>query len=180
VGGAGVLLGRGRPADDGTQHDERGPAELGAGGGERLVDGHEVLAVVDVLHVPAVGLVAFADVLGERDVDVVLDRDPVGVVDQDQVSQLLGAGQGRRLAADRFLHVPVGGERPDDVVEHALADRGVGVEQAAFAARGHRHADRVGHALAQGAGGGLHPRGVADLRVAGSQRAPRTQSLQVG
>ena len=44
------------------------------------------------LHVPAVGLVALGDVLGERDVGVVLDRDPVVVVDQREVAELLGAG----------------------------------------------------------------------------------------
>ena len=51
---------------------------------------------VDVLDVPAVGLVARGDVLGERDVGVVLDRDLVVVVDQGQVAELLGAGDARR------------------------------------------------------------------------------------
>src|SRR3712207_8172285 len=60
--------------------------------------------VVDALHVPAVGLVALADVLGEGDGRVVLDRDAVVVVDQDQVAQLLRAGQGRRLAARSEEH----------------------------------------------------------------------------
>ena len=53
---------------------------------------------VDVLDVPAVGLVALLDVLVERDVGVVLDRDLVVVVDQDQVAELLGAGDRGRLA----------------------------------------------------------------------------------
>ena len=93
VGGAGVLLVRRGPADDRPQHDQRRAAGLGLGGGQRAVDRSQVLAVVDVLHVPAVGLIPHADVLSERDAGVVLDRDPVGVVDHDQVPQLLGPGQ---------------------------------------------------------------------------------------
>jgi hypothetical protein len=77
------------------------------GGGQRVVDRRQVLAIVDVLHVPAVGLIPHADVLSERDAGVVLDRDPVGVVDQDQVPQLLGTGQRRCLAADTLLEVAV-------------------------------------------------------------------------
>ena len=44
---------------------------------------------VDALHVPAVGLVARRDVLGEGDVGVVLDGDLVVVVDQREVAELL-------------------------------------------------------------------------------------------
>ena len=60
-----------------------------------------------------------------------------------------------------------------------LAGRGVRVEQAALAAGGHRHADRVADALAERAGGGLDAGGVAVLGVAGGQRAPLPQRLQV-
>ena len=107
VGGPGVLLVRRGPADDRPQHDQRRAAGLGLGGGQRAVDRRQVLAIVDVLHVPAVGLIPHADVLSERDAGVVLDRDPVGVVDQDQVPQLLGTGQRRCLAADTLLEVAV-------------------------------------------------------------------------
>jgi hypothetical protein len=176
---AGVLLVRRGPGDDRLQLDERRAAGLGLGRGERGVDGREVLAVVDPLDVPAVGLVALADVLGEGDVGVVLDRDPVVVVDQDQVAQPLGAGQRRGLAADALLQVAVRGEAPDVVVEQALALGGVGVEQAPLAAGGHRHTDRVAHALAERAGGGLDARGVPVLGVAGGPRAPGAQRLQV-
>ena len=56
---------------------------------------------------------------------------------------------------------------------------GVGVEQAALAAGGHRHADGVADALAERAGGRLHAGGVVDLGVAGGLRAPGAQRLQV-
>ena len=56
---------------------------------------------VDDLDVPAVGLVALGDVLGQRDVGVVLDRDLVLVVDQGEVAELLGAGDRGRLGRTR-------------------------------------------------------------------------------
>ena len=97
---AGVLQGRGGPGDDRAQVDERRPAGLGLGRLERLEEGADVLVValavvgpVDVLHVPAVRLVALGDVLAERDRGVVLDRDAVVVVQHDQVAELLVAGE---------------------------------------------------------------------------------------
>jgi hypothetical protein len=51
------------PADDCPQHDQRRAAGLGPGGGQRVVDRRQVLAVADMLHVPAVRLVPGADVL---------------------------------------------------------------------------------------------------------------------
>ena len=155
---AGAAGRRGRPGDDGVQRDEGG---LGARllalleGGEQRVDVLGVVggagrvgraAPVDVDDVPAVGLVALGDVLAERDVGVVLDRDLVGVVDDGEVAELLVAGERGRLGGNALHQVAVGGEHPDVVVEDALAGLGVGVEQAALAALGHRHADGGGQA----------------------------------
>ena len=61
----------------------------------------------------------------------------------------------------------------------ALAGRGVRVEQAALAAGGHRHADGVADALPERAGGGLDAGGVPVLGVAGGERAPGAQRLEV-
>ena len=116
------LFGAGQPMMvRSTMIDGRSVSALAAA--KRGVERGEVLAVVHVLDVPAVGLVALADVLGEGDVGVVLDRDLVVVVDEDEVAQLLGAGERGRLAADALLQVAVGGERPDGVVEQATRPR---------------------------------------------------------
>ena len=139
---AGVLLGRRRPADDGADRDERRPVGLGLGPGQRLLQRRHVLAGVDVLGVPAVGLVALEHVLGERDVGVVLDRDVVVVVEQGQVAQLLVTGQAGRLGRDALLQAAVAGDHVDLVVERGLARGRVRVEQAPLAAGGHRHPDR--------------------------------------
>ena len=101
------------------------------------------------------------------------------VVEHDQVAELLGARQRRRLAGDALLHVAVGGDHVDEVVERAGARRGVGIEQAALVARRHRHADRRGQALAQRAGGDLDALGVAELRVARRLGLPGAQRLDV-
>ena len=186
VRGAGVLLGRRGPADDRVQHDERRLVGDGLGRLERVVERLHVLVVaavggvpVHVLHVPAVGLVAGADVLGLGDAGVVLDRDVVVVVHHDQVAELLHGGDRGGLVGDALFDVAVGAERVDEVVERRLAGGGVGVEQPALAAGGHRHADRVADALAERPGGDLHARGQAVLRVAGGDRAPGAQRLQV-
>jgi hypothetical protein len=179
VGGAGVLLVRRGPADDRPQHDQRRTAGLGLRGGQRAVNRHQVFAVADVLHVPAVGFIPPADVLSERDVGAVLDRDPVGVVDQDQITQFLGTGQRRRLATDTLLEIAVRGEHPDRMVEHAPALGSIGVQQAALTAGRHGHADGIADALAQRAGRRFHPRRVVDLRMARRPGPPRAQRLQI-
>jgi hypothetical protein len=58
------------------------------------------------------------------------------------------------------------------VVEQALTGLGVGVEQAALAPGGHRHADRVRDALAERPAGDLDAGRVVDLGVPGGERAP--------
>ena len=186
MGLAGVLGVRGGPRDDRAEDDDAGLVGDPLGRPDRLVERGDVLLVtravvgpVDDLDVPAVGLVALRDILGQRDVGVVLDRDLVLVVDQGEVAELLGAGEGRGLGADALLDVTVAGQRVDLVVEDRLAGSGVGIEQSALAPGGHRHPDSVADALAEGAGGGLHPGGVAVLRVPGRLAVPGAQRLQV-
>ena len=83
------------------------------------------------------------------------------------------------LVADALLEVAVGGEDVDVMVERALARCRVRVEQPALAAGGHRHADRVGQALAERAGRGLDPGRQQMLGVTGSEAAPGAEPLQV-
>ena len=183
--GAGVLLVRGRPADDRGQRDERRRLGVLPGRLQRLVQRLDVLVVpvrgapAQPLHVPAVGLVAGGDVLGLGDVRVVLDGDVVVVVQDDEVAEPVMPGQRGHLVADAFLDVAVGDERVDVVVERAASGLGVRVVQAPFPPRGHGHADRVAEALAQRAGGGLHAGRQAVLGVPGRDAAPGAVGLQV-
>ena len=84
------------------------------------------------------------------------------------------------LGADALLEVAVASRgRRSWWSNGDVALGGVGVEHAALAAGGHRHADRVADALAERAGGGLDAGGVAVLRVAGGLGAPGAQRLEV-
>ena len=104
---AGALQLGGRPADDRAQLDEaRLVGDRPAPSRSRRASAATssrvrgvVVGPVDRLDVPAVRGVARGDVLGQGDVGVVLDGDPVAVVDQGQVAQPLGAGQRGRLAS---------------------------------------------------------------------------------
>ena len=185
VRGTGVLLVRGRPADDRAERDEGRRLGVLPGRQQRLVERLDVLVVpvrgtpAQALDVPAVGLVAGGDVLGLGDVRVVFDGDVVVVVDHDEVAEPLVPGQRGHLVADAFLDVAVGDEGVDVVVERAAARLGVRVVQSALAARGHGHADRVADALAERPGGGLHARRQAVLGVPGGDAAPGPVGLQV-
>ena len=116
-----------RPADDRLQDDERRLVGLALRRLDRGVELGDVLDVlagllpVDGLHVPAVRLVALGDVFGEGDVGVVFDRDLVGVVDHDEVAELLVTGERGCLARDALLQVAVAGDDVDEVVERARA-----------------------------------------------------------
>ncbi|CAM5581502.1 hypothetical protein SCYAM73S_04252 [Streptomyces cyaneofuscatus] len=185
MGLAGVLLGGRGPADDRPQQDQGRAAGLalrGLDGGEQGVDVLHVVAgagEVDRLDVPAVRGVAGGHVLAEGDVGVVLDGDVVGVVEDDEVAELLASGQRTGLGRDAFHQVAVGGDDVHVVVEGAGAGRRVGVEEAALAAGGHGHADGGGEPLAERPGGDLDAPGVAVLGVAGGAGAPGSQRLQV-
>ena len=139
-----------------------------------------VVGPVDGLDVPAVGLVARADVLGERDVGVVLDRDPVGVVDHREVAELLDAGDGRGLArrrpprCRRRCTARRCGGRTGDAPSAALGSSSPRSRRAAIAMP-----DRVADALAERAGRRLDAGGVAELGVAGGLAAPGAQRLDV-
>ena len=75
------------------------------GGLDGLADALQVgVAVLDVLHVPAERLEACGHVLGERDLGVAVDGDPVVVVQRDQLAQAPVPRQRARLVGDA-LHV---------------------------------------------------------------------------
>ena len=125
------------------------------------------------LHVPAVGLEALAHVLGEGEVGGAVDGDVVVVVEQDQLAELLVAGVGGGLAADALHHAAVAGEHVGVVVDDVVAEGG-GEE-----ALGHGHADGVGDALAERAGGRLDAGGVPELGVTRRAAAPLAERLEV-
>ena len=72
-----------------------------------------------------------ATVLGEGDVGVFLNGDVVAVPDDNQVAELLVTCERARLGGHALLHVTLGGDDVDVVVEGGGARGSLGVEHAA-------------------------------------------------
>jgi len=159
-------------------HDhERGPLFLGAGGGEGGPQGVQVVHVVHLLDVPAVGAEAGRLVLrieGERGRTV--DRDPVVVVDVDELAQAEVAGDRCRLGGHPLHQVSVRADGEDAMVDDHVVRTVVALGEEAF---GDRHPHPVGEALAERAGRRLHARREVALRMAGRERAPLAEALEL-
>ena len=109
-------------ADEGACDDELGLA----GGGLGLVQGgREGLQVVagDGLDVPAVGVEPLRGVLALGHVGHGVERDVVGIVNEDEVIQLLVGGELACLVGDALLHAAVAGQADDVVVENRVLRR---------------------------------------------------------
>ena len=175
---AGVLLVRCGVADDGAQLDERGLVRDGLGaldGGVQLGDILDVVAgagPIHALNVPTVGLVALGHVLGEGDVGVFLNGDVVAVPDDNQVAELLVARERASLCGDALLHVTLGGDDVDVVVEGGGAGGSLGVEHAAHTTLCVGETNGGGQALAERTGGDFYTLGVLVLGVAGGEGTP--------
>ncbi len=169
VGGGGVHLGGRGVADVGPEHDERRAGFLAPGGIERQVDGVEVIAVIHVLHVPAICLEALAHVLAEGERGIAVDGDVVVVVDEAELAQPEVSRKAGRFAGDAFHEVTIAAEAPDPVVDDFHAGTVVLLREDPL---GDGHPHRVAEALAQGASGGLDPGSVPPLRMTRRLRAP--------
>ena len=171
-----VLLVRRAGGDVGADDDQARPVGDLAGVGQRLLDAVERDVLAEVLHVPAVGLVARGDVLGERERGVALDRDVVVVPERDQLAEAEVAGERGGLGGDALLQVAVGRDHVRVVIDDLVA---VAVEARGEHALGERHADGGRDALAERAGRRLDPGRVAVLGVAGGRRAELAEVLEV-
>ncbi|MCY1235440.1 hypothetical protein D9M72_480560 [compost metagenome] len=134
------------------------------------------MAVDAADHVPAVSLEALRGVVVEPVHDVAVDRDAVVVPQRNQLVQLQRAGQRAGLVRNAFHQAAIAQENVGVVVDDIETGA---VEFFAQQAFGQRHADRVGDALAERAGGGLHARGDAEFRVAGGLAVQLAEILQL-
>ena len=161
VGLLAVVLVRAAVADVGPDGDEARPV-VGARGLDGRLDGVDVVAVLDPARVPAVGIEALDDVLGEGHRRRPVELDVVVVVEDDQLAQPEVAGEARRLGRDAFLEVAVGRDDVGPVID----DGAVGlVELGRQPSLGDGHPDRVGEALAERAR--WSPRRRASARIPG-------------
>ena len=117
--------------------------------------------------VPTLGFKPGANILSEGNLNIVLDRNPVFVIQIDEVSEFLSTRQRHRLVADAFLQAAVPGHHINVVVKGAFAGSRVRVQQPAQTALFHRHADRSRDAGAQRSGGHFHTGLVTVFGMAG-------------
>ena len=170
-----LLLGR-AIADDAVHHDEGRAVRDALRLRQRGIDGGGVVGVVHVDHVPAIGGEAGAHVLVERQAGRALDGDVVAVVDPHEVGQLEVPGSACGFRRHTLHHVAVAAQGIDAVAIQLIAGLVVAGGEPAFR---HRHADRVGDALAQRPRRRLHARGVAVFRVARRHAAELAELLDV-
>ena len=170
-----LLVGRAE-RDVGANDDQRRPVLDLLGLRDRVLERVELDVLAEVLDMPAVGLVALAGVLGQRERRVAFDRDVVLVVERDQPAEAEMAGQRAGLGGDALLDVAVGGDRVRVVVDDVAARP---VEAGGPHALGERHARGVGDALAERAGRHLDAGGVAELRMARGRAAELAEVLEV-
>mmetsp|Transcript_100933 Transcript_100933/g.308628 ORF Transcript_100933/g.308628 Transcript_100933/m.308628 type:complete len:359 (+) Transcript_100933:1114-2190(+) len=169
-----VLLRRRSPSDVGVHNEERRPLLFPLEDHDCAGEGLDVVGVADADDVPPVGDEPRRDVLRDRPSGVALDRDLVVVPNPAEVVELHVPGERRRFGGDALLQAAVAAEGVDVVAEELEARL---VELLREPLRRHRHADAVGHALPERAGGGLHAGGEAVLRVAGARRAALPEVL---
>ena len=162
----GALHFRDALSDDGLGDDQLRAAGLGLLGlVDRLGDGDDVVTVGERLDVPADGLEAGGDVFALRLVGRGIERDVVRIVNEDQVVELLVAGEGDGFQCDAFLHATVTGEGDDMVVEDRMLG---GVEAGLGHFAGEGETDGVGDTLDERASRALDAGRLMKLRVAGS------------
>ena len=131
-------------ADHGAAHDH---VRLALGGLGMVVggqDGSHVVAV-DLLDIPAVGLVACGHILALAHIEHGVEGDVVRVEEKDQVVQTEVPRKRGGLAGNTFLKATVTAEDDDMVVEDGVLR---GVEARGCHLLRHGDTDTVGHALA--------------------------------
>ena len=139
-------------------------------------DGVDVVAVVDALGVPLVGVESLEDVLAPGHARGAVELDVVVVPEVDELAEAQVPGQRRRLRRDALLEIAVGHDRVDAMIDDLVARP---VELVGQPALGDRHPDAVREALAERAGGRLDARREAVLGVARRPRAPLAEALEV-
>ncbi len=149
-------------ADERAGDDElRLAVVLLLGAAEGLLHGIEIVAVHDG-DVPADRLVDLRRVFALGELGHGVERDVVGIVNQDEVVEGVVRRERDRLTRHAFLEAAVARECDDVVVENRVVRRVV-------FRRGHlaaeREADGVADALAERAGGAFDARGFMKLRM---------------
>src|SRR5579884_2653396 len=172
----GILLMRCPVAQVRAHHDERRAVTHRGGRPQRLLEGREVVAVLDAGDVPAVGFEAAAHVLGERERGGAGERDPVVVVEDVELAEPEVAGERARLRRHALHEVAVAREHPGVVVDDDVARA---VEARGEVRLGDGKAHRIADALTERPRGGLDARGEVHLGMPGRAAAPLAKAADL-
>ena len=171
-----ALLVRRAAADGRLAADQAGLVGDRLGGEYGKLDGVAVMAVYVGDDVPAVGLETLRRVVGEPAFDMAVDGDAIVVPEGDQLAQAKGAGERAGLVRDAFHQAAVAEKGVGVVIDDLVAGP---VELGGQHLLGERHADRIGDALAERAGGRFDADCNAIFRVPGGLRVKLAEVLQV-
>src|ERR1041384_3376814 len=118
---------------------------------------------------PAVSLEALRAIFGEAQIGGTRKRNPVVVVEVDQLPQFQVAGETRRFRGDTFHQVAVADDRVSEVIDDLKSRPIVARREMSF---GDREAYAIAEALPQRAGRGFHAGRELAFGMAGSEAAP--------
>ena len=163
TGRAARLRGR-APADDRVAAKNTGAGLIGERLLQSLPDGLRVMPVNSAERLPAAGLEAGRDILAEPAGGVAVDRDPVAVIDHDQLAKPQCAGQRTDLVRYALHEAAVAHKGISVVIDDGEISA---VEAGREHGLGQRHAHGIGQPLTERAGGRLDAGRLAVFRVAG-------------
>ena len=162
-------------ADEGFGDNDLGFIGSGLGFLESVEKGNHVLTV-DGLDTPFDGAEAFGGIFALGFACHGVEGDVIGIVNEDEVIELVVASEGDGLHGDAFLHAAVAGEDDDMVIENGVV---WGVELGGGHFLGNGVSDGVGDALAEGASGGFDASGFVEFGVAWGAGAEGAEFLDL-
>src|ERR1044071_3674558 len=118
---------------------------------------------------PAVSLETLRAIFGEAQIGGTGKRNPVVVVEVDQLPQFQVAGETRRFRGNTFHQVAVADDGVSKVIDDLESRPIVARRQMSF---GHRQADAIAEPLAQRPCGGFHAGRQLAFRMTWSEAAP--------
>ncbi len=166
----------GAVADRGPHADERRFFLFFFGFFNGPVDGGHIVSVFDLLHRPAVSLEAHLDVLGKSKSCGTGQRDPVVVIQDDELSQAQMPRQRAGFRCQPFHQISVAGHYIRIMIDDLLT---LAIETGSQVRFGNGHADTVGQSLAQWAGGDFRARHMPVLGVPRRPASPLAEIFNV-
>mmetsp|Transcript_12876 Transcript_12876/g.22086 ORF Transcript_12876/g.22086 Transcript_12876/m.22086 type:complete len:401 (+) Transcript_12876:665-1867(+) len=163
--------------DNGGDDDQSGSALVGLGLRDRLLDGCDIgVTLLNAEHLPSVGFVSLADVLGERNAGSSVDGDTVIVVKGDELAKSPMASERACLSRNTLHHASI----TENAVGVVIDDLSVRlVEDGGKMGLCGGQADGVTNPLAQRSRGDLNTCGHKVLRMSWADGVCLSEGLDI-